>query len=139
MAAKHQEPPAGQPASSTEGPQEAVARARAHVLRGRGPGADKAETDRYKRERPTLGPLPAPLARELLHLDTVRIRSGHAEDVDDVALQNQVDRTREVWAPRPHAATRAPAARRCRGAALLASLAGVAAGALATRRRGARR
>ena len=136
MAVKHREPPAGQPASTAEGPQEAVARARAHVLSGRGQGADKAETDRYKRERPTLGPLPAPLARELVHLDTARIRSGHAGDVDDVAIQNQIDRTREVWAPRPDATTGPPATSwRCRGAALLASVCGMAVGAMAARRR----
>jgi hypothetical protein len=74
----------------TEAPQERVARVRAHVLGGCGPGADKAESDRYKRERPTLGAWPAPLARELVHLETARIRSGHAADVDDVPLHNQI-------------------------------------------------
>ncbi|MQA15169.1 MAG: hypothetical protein GEV09_13660 [Pseudonocardiaceae bacterium] len=84
-----------------ESPQEAVARARATVMRGRGPGADKSETDRYKRERPTLGPLPAPLEREMVHLRTAEMLSGMARGVDPVSIRNQIDRVREVWSPKP--------------------------------------
>lgn len=98
---EHREPPAGQPPDAVEDPQQAVARARENVLRGRGPGAEKRETDRYKRERPTLGPLPAPLERELVHLQTARARCGHARGVDATAIQNQIDRLCEVWLPKP--------------------------------------
>lgn len=98
---EHREPPAGQPPDPAEDPQHAVARARENVLSGRGPGAPKSETDRYKRERPTLGPLPAPLERELVHLQTARARSDRARGVDPTAIQNQIDRLRELWLPKP--------------------------------------
>ncbi len=84
-----------------EDPQDAVARARANVMRGRGPGAEKSETDRYKRERPTLGPFPTPLEREIVHLRTAGMLSGKARGVDAVSIQNQIDRLREVWSPKP--------------------------------------
>lgn len=91
---------AGHPAAPGEDPQQAVARARAAVLGGRGPGAPAAETDRYKRERPTLGPLPAPLERELVHLRTAAIRDRDGEvDASDLDVQRR--RVRQVWAGRP--------------------------------------
>lgn len=109
---EHREPPAGQPPAAAEDPQQAVARARENVLRGRGPGAEKSETDRYKQERPTLGPLPAPLERELVHLQTARARSGHARGVDPTAIQNQIDRLCEIWLPKPDEHPRSVALRR---------------------------
>lgn len=80
-------------------PQRAVARARARVLSGRGPGAPQAETDRYQRERASLGPLPAPLERELVHLRTAAYRSDAAEDLDETAVGHQRDRLLDIWAP----------------------------------------
>lgn len=88
--------PSGHSAMATD-PQRAVSRARAQVLAGRGPGAEQAETDRHKRERPTLGPFPAPLERELVHLNTTAFRSNSAPDVDETAVQNQRDRLQGVW------------------------------------------
>ena len=90
------EPLVGQAAGPDEDPRQAVARARAHVLGGRGPGARPTETDRYKRERPTLGPLPAPLERELVHLQTAGFRT-HGPEVDTSGLDIQRRRLREVW------------------------------------------
>jgi hypothetical protein len=136
-----------------EDPQQAVARARADVMGGRGPGAPKAETDRYKRERPTLGPLPAPLERELVHLDAMRMRSGLQQHVDPVSIRNQDDRLREVWATKPPGHPRSRAVRDAVGAdatggagrsartarwARTAVLAAVAAGALRRLRAGSR-
>lgn len=140
--------------SGAEDPQQAVARARARVLSGRGPGADQAEAARYQRERPTLGPLPAPLERELVHLQTVRIRAGNESDPDEAAMQNQIDRIAETWAAKPadHPRSKAmarirtlpqPADRRRAGkrptAALLALALGAASVAVWARRRARRR
>ncbi len=84
-------------ATPGERPQHAVARARADVLGGRGPGAPAAETDRHKRERPTLGPWPAPLERELVHLQTAAVRRRDGE-VDVTDLNDQRRRVLQVWA-----------------------------------------
>ncbi|WP_147201126.1 hypothetical protein [Pseudonocardia asaccharolytica] len=105
-------PASGRPAGPDEDPQAAVARARAHVMGGHGPGASTSETGRYQRERPTLGPLPAPLERERVHLQGVRFRSRTQPGIDPDVIENQVDRWREIWTsgrhvdPRPAAVER---------------------------------
>lgn len=83
--------------SKNENPQQAVAHARTQVLAGRGPGADLAEIAQATRERPTLGSLPAPLEREMVHLHTALMRNA-AEDVDITRVQDEIDRLREIWA-----------------------------------------
>lgn len=102
-----------------------MARARAQVLAGRGPGAPPAETERHQRERPTLGPLPSPLERELVHLNTAAFRQGAASDVDATTVRNQRERVRALWGwPPPHAAAESPPRSR------LAACVGFAAGAV---------
>ncbi|PSL02700.1 hypothetical protein CLV30_1095 [Haloactinopolyspora alba] len=96
------QPGSGARARPADDPQQAVTRARTQVLTGRGAGADRAEIARATRERPTLGALPAPLERELVHLHTALIRSetdGEAGDMVSTGAQEQIDRLREIWAP----------------------------------------
>lgn len=133
MVATHEMPLTGPAAPSAEETQEAVARARDQVLGGRGPGADQAEIEQWKRQRLTLGAVPAPLARELLHLDTARMRDRPGPDAGaDAALKNRRDRTLEAWSPTV-SSTPMPGHRPL-GAALLGVAVGAAAGVLAARR-----
>jgi hypothetical protein len=90
-------PPADQSSLPHEDPQQAVAKARAAVLRGRGPGVDKAERDRCQQGRLTLGALPTSLERELVHLQTAWIRTAQTRDTDRTSLQDEIDRLREMW------------------------------------------
>lgn len=76
--------------------QRTVAAVRAQVMGGRGAGASSAEIARFTHERPTLGALPAPLERELVHLSTERIRAADGA-LDAPTRQHQIDRVREVW------------------------------------------
>lgn len=84
----------GQASGPGVDPQQAVARAREHVLGGRGPGASGTERERCQRERPMLGPWPAPLEREAVHLHTAAVRAERPE----VAAAELRRRLRRVWA-----------------------------------------
>lgn len=74
---------------------------RAALMRGRGPGAPASETDGCKRDRPTLGSLPSPMERELVHLNTAAYRSPDASDLDETTVRSQRDRLRSLWGGAP--------------------------------------
>lgn len=109
-----------------------LARFRAELLGGRGPGASQAELDRNTTHRPTVGSQSTAVTREELHIRTMRERGA---DAGRIRREQQWARARAtppaVGAPGP-----APRSRRIlRVTALLAA----AAGCCAVRRLVARR
>lgn len=100
-----------------------LARFRAELLGGRGPGASEAELDRNTTHRPTVGGTPTAVTRELLHLRTQRRRGT------DPGRLHREETWAHAWAAgaRTTAHDRPSTGRRLlRAAALLAVAAAVA-------------
>jgi hypothetical protein len=65
-----------QQVSDFDGPSARLARLRADLLHGRGPGASVQEVAEHTRDRPFLGAVPPPVERSLVARQSDRLRAG---------------------------------------------------------------